>query len=78
VYAGSGLGGYRHLVIVKHDPAYLSAYSHDRPVAVREGQRIEAGEALAGRENGGPHNATLHFEIRRNGDPVDPGALIGR
>jgi septal ring factor EnvC (AmiA/AmiB activator) len=47
-------------------------------VAVREGQRIEAGEALAGRENGGRRNATLHFEIRRNGDPVDPGALIGR
>lgn len=79
VYAGSGLGGFRHLVIVKHDSDYLSAYSLNRPVAVREGQRIKAGEILADTDQeGGPGSGALHFEIRRNGDPVDPGPLIGR
>lgn len=78
VYAGSGLGGFRHLVIVKHDPAYLSAYSLDWPMAVREGKRVKAGELLADMEERGRRNGTLHFEIRKNGAPVDPRSLIGR
>jgi lipoprotein NlpD len=78
VYAGSGLGGFRHLVIVKHNPAYLSAYSLDRPVAVREGKRVKAGELLADTQERGRRNGTLHFEIRKNGAPVDPRSLIGR
>lgn len=76
VYAGSGLGGYRHLIIVKHDPRYLSAYSLNRPMAVREGQRIKAGAQLADNESGGRREGTLHFEIRKDGEPVDPGSLI--
>ncbi len=77
VYAGSGLGGYRHLVIIKHDPAYLSAYSLHRPILVREGQRIKAGAKLADISDGGRRDETLHFEIRRNGEPVDPGSKLG-
>jgi lipoprotein NlpD len=77
VYAGSGLGGFRHLVIVKHDPAYLSAYSMDRPLAVREGQRVKAGAVLADTDTRGRRPVTLHFEIRRDGEPVDPRSLIG-
>lgn len=77
VYAGSGLGGYRHLVIIKHDPQYLSAYSFDRALAVREGQRIEAGGGVA-LASGADRASRLRFEVRRNGDPVNPGLLIGR
>ncbi|MEQ8857866.1 MAG: peptidoglycan DD-metalloendopeptidase family protein [Pseudomonadales bacterium] len=77
VYAGSGLGGYRHLVIVKHDPEYLSAYSVNRPLTVREGQRVKAGADLADNVSGGRRAGTLHFEIRRDGDPVNPRSLIG-
>jgi len=78
VYAGSGLGGYRHLVIVKHDAEFLSAYSFDRDLAVvAEGQRIKAGALLADNVDGGRRPGTLHFEIRRDGDPVNPRALIG-
>lgn len=77
VYAGSGLGGYRHLVIVRHGPEYLSAYSFDLAMAVAEGQLIKAGAVLADKVVGGRRPGTLHFEIRRHGDPVDPRLLIG-
>jgi lipoprotein NlpD len=77
VYAGNGLGGYRHLVIVKHDPQYLSAYSFDRALAVREGQALAAGTAIA-LSSGADRASRMRFEIRRNGDPVNPGLLIGR
>lgn len=73
VYAGGGLRGYRSLVIIKHDSHYLSAYSLNHEIAVREGQRIKLGGLLAkvARPVG------LHFEIRRDGNPVNPGRLIG-
>ena len=78
VYAGSGIGGFRHLVIVKHDAVHLSAYSFDRPLVVREGQRIEVGERLVENQPGNTgRGALLHFEIRKNGAPVDPRVLLG-
>jgi lipoprotein NlpD len=77
VYAGNGLGGYRHLVIVKHDPQYLSAYSFDRALSVREGQALATGAAIA-LASGADRASRLRFEVRRNGDPVNPGQLIGR
>lgn len=77
VYAGSGLGGYRHLIILAHDPRYLSAYSLDRPIAVAEGESVKAGAILADIDTGRRRAGTLHFEIRKDGDPVDPGPLIG-
>lgn len=73
VYAGGGLRGYRRLVIIKHDQRYLSAYSLNHEVDVKEGQAVEAGAILA--RLGAP--VGLHFEIRRNGDPVDPSRVIG-
>jgi lipoprotein NlpD len=73
VYAGGGLRGYRSLVIIKHDPHYLSAYSLNHEITVREGQRIKLGGLLAKVER----PVGLHFEIRRDGDPVNPGRLIG-
>ncbi len=78
VYAGSGLGGFRYLVIVKHSPSFLSAYSLDGPMTVREGQRVKAGEVVADMKDGGRRNGKLHFEIRRDGEPVDPASLIGK
>ncbi|MFU8817752.1 MAG: peptidoglycan DD-metalloendopeptidase family protein [Pseudomonadales bacterium] len=76
VYAGSGLGGFRHLVIVKHDAVHLSAYSFDRALGVREGQMVAAGAPLVSGQ-GGTVDSVLHFEIRRNGNPVDPRSLLG-
>ena len=76
VYAGSGLGGYERLVILKHNDTFLSAYSLNHPYAVREGQRLKTGDRIARMGNGSAKSRTMHFEIRRNGDPVDPRRLL--
>jgi lipoprotein NlpD len=72
VYSGSGLIGYGQLIIVKHSEAYLSAYGHNRDIKVREGQRVTAGQVIASMGEGPGKTPLLHFEIRRNGKPVDP------
>ena len=76
VYAGSGLGGYERLVIVKHDDSYLSAYSLNQPFTVREGQRVNGGQRIANVTQGSAKARTLHFEIRRDGNPVSPRSLL--
>ncbi len=72
VYAGSGLVRYGELVIIKHDDTWLSAYAHNRRLRVSEGQRVEAGQIIAELGSTGADRPMLHFEIRRNGKPVDP------
>ena len=71
VYSGNGLLGYGELVIVQHSPGYLSAYGHNQRRLVVEGSKVKAGQPIAemGRRGG---IDMLHFEIRRNGKPVDP------
>lgn len=78
VYAGSGLVGYGNLVIIKHDNQFLSAYGHNRRILVREGQSVKAGEKIAEIGDTGTNTTMLHFEIRRNGQPVDPLGLLPR
>lgn len=72
VYSGSGLRGYGNLVIIKHDDTYLSAYGHNSKVLVREGERVVRGQKIAemGRTDNG--STKLHFEIRKQGQPVNP------
>jgi lipoprotein NlpD len=72
VYSGSGLIGYGQLIIVKHDEAFLSAYGHNQELMVREGQRVAAGQTIAAMGEGPGKKPILHFEIRRDGKPVDP------
>jgi lipoprotein NlpD len=78
VYAGNGLGRYAHLVIIKHNEQYLSAYSLDAVSIVQEGARIKAGGDIADISLRGRNKLALHFEIRRNGKAVDPRTLIVR
>ncbi len=75
VYAGGGLRGYRALVIVKHDSRWLSAYSFNSQCRVKEGDLIVAGAPLADVRGQGSA-AALHFEIRKDGTPVDPRDLM--
>ncbi len=72
VYSGSGLVGYGELIIIKHSDEWLSAYGHNRKRLVQEGQRVKAGQPIAEMGNSGAPRDELHFEIRRNGRPVDP------
>ena len=72
VYAGKGLRGYGNLVIIKHDTQYLSAYAHASRILVQEKEQINAGQVIAEVGSTGTDKVMLHFEIRRNGRPVNP------
>ncbi len=76
VYSGSGLIGYGKLIIVKHNNDYLSAYGHNRKLLVKEGDQVRRGMRIAEIGYNGSGQALLHFEIRRNGTPVNPVALL--
>ena len=71
VYSGNGLDGYGNLIIIKHSDTYLSAYAYCRERLVEEGMAVKAGKLVA-RMGQRDNVAMLHFEIRRNGKPVDP------
>jgi lipoprotein NlpD len=72
VYQGSGLRGYGQLIIVKHSDEYLSAYAHNDRIYVKEGDTVKAGQKIAAMGDSGTDQVMLHFEIRRNGKPVNP------
>ncbi|RKZ79773.1 MAG: peptidase M23 [Gammaproteobacteria bacterium] len=72
VYSGNGLPRYGNLLIIKHNDVYLSAYAHNRKLLVKEGQQVKAGQKIATLGKTGTQQNQLHFEIRRNGKPVDP------
>ena len=82
VYAGSGLTHYGKLIIIKHNEKYLSAYAHNKKLYVSEGQTVTAGQKIADMGDdslsGGTGRVKLHFEIRRNGKPVDPLRYLPR
>jgi lipoprotein NlpD len=72
VYAGAGLRGYGNLVILKHNNTYLSAYAHNQTLLVKEDQTVRKGQKIAEMGNSDADRTKLHFEIRRQGKPVDP------
>lgn len=72
VYAGSGLRGYGKLLIIKHNDTYLSAYAHNNRLLLSEGETVKGGDKIAEMGSSGTDAVKLHFEIRRQGKPVDP------
>lgn len=72
VYAGSGLRGYGQLVIVKHNNSFLSAYAHNQKILVKEKQEVTRGQKIAEMGDTDSDKVKLHFEIRRQGKPIDP------
>ena len=76
VYAGTGLRGYGKLIIVKHNNTFLSAYAHNRELAVKEGQQVAKGQKIAEMGDTDSDQVKLHFEIRRLGKPVDPAKFL--
>lgn len=72
VYAGDGLIGYGKLIILKHNNTYLSAYGYNAVLLVKEGEQIRQGQRIATMGEGPERKPRLHFEIRRNGQPINP------
>jgi len=76
VYSGSGLIGYGQLIILKHNDTYLSAYGYTASLLVKEGQEVKKGQKIATMGEGPERKPRLHFEIRRNGKPVNPRPFL--
>ena len=72
VYVGAGLRGYGNLIILKHNATYLTAYAHNQTLLVKEDQSVHRGQKIAEMGNSDADRVKLHFELRRQGKPVDP------
>ena len=76
VYAGAGLRGYGNLIIVKHNNTYLTAYAHNQKLLVKEDQKVRRGDKIAEMGSSDADRVKLHFEVRRQGKPVDPSKFL--
>jgi len=76
VYAGEGLRGYGKLVIIKHNNTWLSAYAHNDKLLVKEQEDVRKGQKIAEMGNTHADEVKLHFEVRRQGKPVDPVKVL--
>ena len=76
VYAGSGLRGYGNLIILKHNNIFLTAYAHNQSMLVKEDQNVKRGQKIAEMGSTDTDQVKLHFEIRRQGKPVDPAKFL--
>ena len=76
VYAGSGLRGYGNLVILKHNATYLTAYAHNQTLLVKDDQQVKRGQKIAEMGSTDADGVQLHFEIRKQGRPIDPARLL--
>jgi len=76
VYAGAGLRGYGNLIILKHNNNFLTAYAHNQTLLVREEQSVKKGQKIAEMGNSESEQIKLHFEIRKQGKPIDPIKLL--
>lgn len=76
MYVGSEVRGYGNLVLIRHTPAMLTAYAHADSVTVRQGQQVAAGQTIARMGDSGTHGVKLHFEVRINGQAVNPATHL--
>ena len=76
VYSGSGLRGYGNLIILKHNNTYLTAYAHNQALLVKEDQSVRRGQKIAEMGSTDADGVKLHFEIRKQGKPIDPARLL--
>ena len=78
VYSGTGLVGYGRLIVLKHNKSFFSAYAHNSRILVKEGEVVQGGQRIALMGSSGSDKVKLHFEIRRDGKPVDPLRYLPR
>jgi len=76
VYVGAGLRGYGNLIILKHNSTYLTAYAHNQALLVKEDQTVRRGQKIAEMGSSDADHVKLHFEVRRQGKPIDPAKFL--
>lgn len=76
VYCGHGLAGFGNVAIIKHDETFLSAYANNSKLIVKEGQHVAKGQAIGHLGQAGTKKPSLHFEIRKNGKPINPMTVL--
>jgi lipoprotein NlpD len=76
VYVGAGLRGYGNLIILKHNNTYLTAYAHNQTLLIKEDQTVRKGQKIAEMGSSDADRVKLHFEVRRQGKPVDPSKYL--
>lgn len=76
VYVGAGLRGYGNLIILKHNNTYLTAYAHNQTLLIKEDQSVRKGQKIAEMGSSDADRVKLHFEVRRQGKPVDPAKYL--
>ncbi len=76
VYSGDGVRGYGNLIIIKHGEDYLSAYAFNQKNLVQVGDRVHQGQQVAVMGTNNEGRAVLHFEIRHNGQPINPMQIL--
>jgi len=72
IYVGEDLAGYGKLTIIKHDNNVLSVYGHQQAILVIEGQSVQAGQSIGTMGKTGADKVKLLFEIRKDGESIDP------
>ena len=75
-YAGDGLSGYGHMIIIKHNDKFLTAYAHNKRNLVREGQKVYTGQVIAEMGMLDRQHFGVHYEIRQWGKPVNPSRFL--
>ena len=76
VYADAGLRGYGKLIIIKHNSQFLTAYAHNQTLLVKEDQTVKKGQKIAEMGSTDSDRTKLHFEVRKQGKPVDPSKYL--
>lgn len=76
IFSGVGVRGMGNMIVIRHSANYLSVYAHNSRLLVKEGQNVGKGQRIAEMGNSDADQVKLHFEIRRQGKPVDPASLL--
>ncbi|GAB2729787.1 peptidoglycan DD-metalloendopeptidase family protein [Comamonas sediminis] len=76
IYSGAGLRGYGNLILIKHNNTYLTAYAHNQTLLVKDDQVVKKGQKIAEMGSSDADRVKLHFEVRRQGKPVDPSRYL--
>ncbi|WBF65789.1 MAG: peptidoglycan DD-metalloendopeptidase family protein [Candidatus Kinetoplastibacterium crithidii] len=72
VYSGNGVRGFGNLLIISHNDGFITAYAHNSKLLVVTGDIVSKNMNIAEMGKSDSDCCKLHFEIRKNGVPIDP------